>query len=512
MTTSSASSTISSSALRDLLQSLSAEDLAALDSLLFRERWLPLPGPQTQALESQADVLLYGGAAGGGKTDLLVGAALSQHSRSIVYRRESPQLQGIIDRTVEVLGHRVGLNEQRGIWRIPGEDRQIEFGSCPHPGDESRYQGRPHDLVCFDELPHFLESQFRFLMGWTRTTKPGQRTRVICAGNPPTDSDGLWILDYWGPWLQRSHPNPAQPGELRWFAQLPGEPREIEVASGEPFEHNGKLIKPLSRTFIPSRVTDNPFLLGTNYEATLQALPEPLRSQMLEGDFTAGLQDDKWQVIPTAWVEQAQARWKPRDKRGRMDSVGVDVARGGRDASVIARRHGTWFDEPIRLPGKEAPDGPQVAGQVIAHTRDGAPVHVDVIGVGASVYDFLTQLGVQTEGVNNSEKSVARDRSGKLDFKNKRAELYWKFREMLDPTSDNGIALPPDPKLKADLVTPRWKLTVQGIQIELKEEIVQRLGRSPDDGDAYVLAAIETSREAWGNAWDKPLSQKRRRV
>lgn len=507
------SNAISSSELQELLHSLSAEDLAALDSLLFAEKWLPLPGPQTQALESLADVLLYGGAAGGGKTDLEIGAATTQHTRSIIYRREGPQLQAIIDRTAEIVGHRIGLNEQRGIWRIPESGgKQLEFGSCPHPGDETRYQGRPHDLVCFDEIPHFLESQFRFLMGWTRTSRPGQRTRVIACGNPPTDSDGLWILDYWAPWLQRSHPNPAKPGELRWFVRLPGEAFDREVDSGTPFTHNGKLITPLSRTFIPSRVTDNPFLLGTNYEATLQALPEPLRSQMLEGDYTAGLQDDKWQVIPTAWVEAAQARWKPRDSRGRMDSVGVDVARGGRDSSVISRRHGTWFDELIRMPGKEAPDGPTVAGQVVTAVRDGAPVHVDVIGVGASVFDFLQQLNIQTEGVNNAAKSHATDKSGKLSFKNKRAELYWKFREMLDPTADNGIALPPDPKLKADLVTPRWKLTVQGIQIELKEEIVERLGRSPDDGDAVVLASIETPREAWGDAWNRPLSTPRRRV
>lgn len=502
-------STTSTNELLGLLQSLTEQELDALDSLLFQEKWLPLPGPQLAALESLADVLFYGGAAGGGKTDLEIGAALTQHTRSIIYRRESPQLQGIVDRCGEILGHRVGLNEQRGIWRVPETIKQIEFGSCPHAGDESRFQGRPHDLVCFDEVPHFLESQFRFLMGWTRTTRPNQRTRVIAAGNPPTDSDGLWVLDYWGPWLQKNHPKPALPGELRWYAMLPGAAREIEVDDGTPFTHNGKLIRPLSRTFIPSRVSDNPYLTATAYEATLQALPEPLRSQMLEGDFSAGLEDDRWQVIPTAWVEAAMQRWKPRDRKGTMDGVGVDVARGGRDASVIARRHGTWFDEPVRLPGAASPDGPTVAGQVVTHVRDGAPIHVDVIGVGSSVFDFLRSMNLQTEGVNNAEKSVARDRSGKLTFVNKRAEYLWKFREMLDPTSDMGIALPPDPKLKADLVTPRWKLTVRGIQVELKEEIVQRLGRSPDDGDAYVLASIQTEKEAWAG-WDKPIGPRRR--
>jgi hypothetical protein len=66
----------------------------------------------------------------------------------------------------------------------------------------------------------------------------------------------------------------------------------------------------MSRTFIPSRVSDNPYLMGTGYMTQLQSLPEPLRSQMLYGDFHAGVQDDPWQVIPTAWVEAAMARWK----------------------------------------------------------------------------------------------------------------------------------------------------------------------------------------------------------
>ena len=100
--------------------------------------------------------------------------------------------------------------------------------------------------------------------------------------------------------------------------------------------------------------------------ATLNALPEPLRSQMLNGDFAAGMEDSPWQVIPTGWVDAAMARWKPRDAKGEMSCVGVDVARGGRDETVIARRHGNWYDEPLGYPGAQTPDGPAVAGLVRA--------------------------------------------------------------------------------------------------------------------------------------------------
>jgi Terminase large subunit, T4likevirus-type, N-terminal len=473
-----------------------------MDALLSAQKWLPLNGPQREAYESPADVIYYGGAAGGGKTDLLIGLALTQHTRSIIFRREAKQLQGIYDRCAEILKTRDGFNGHDGIWRLP-DGRQMEFGSCKDEGSEVAYQGRPHDLKAFDEIPHFSEKQFRFLCGWKRSTRKGQRQRVVCAGNPPTDSDGEWVIRYWAPWLQENHPRPAKSGELRWFAALDG--KDIEVDGPEPVEHDGEWILPHSRTFIRSKVQDNPFLMETGYEQTLQGLPEPLRSQMLRGDFMAGRDDDPWQVVPTEWVRQAQARWQARDRKGVMDSVGVDVARGGKDYTVIARRHGNWYDTLDELAGSVTPDGPTVSGMVLARTRDGAPIHVDVIGVGSSVFDFLKVAGVEVQGINGAEKSEATDTSGKLSFFNKRAELHWKFRELLDPVSDMGIALPPGDGLKSDLCAPRWKMTPRGIQVESKEEIIKRIGRSPDRGDAVVLAAITTRK-----GWNKPIAIKRK--
>ena len=68
--------------------------------------------------------------------------------------------------------------------------------------------------------------------------------------------------------------------------------------------------------------------MNSGYKAALQALPEPLRSQMLMGDFTAGMQDDPWQVIPTTWVELAMERWTEEKPQGaKMDCLGVDPAR-----------------------------------------------------------------------------------------------------------------------------------------------------------------------------------------
>ena len=163
--------------------------------------------------------------------------------------------------------------------------------------------------------------QFRYVLTWNRPgagAKPDQRCRVVCATNPPQTSEGDWIISFWGPWLDPEHPNPALPGELRWYIS-DEDGKDEAVENGDPIpdpNQPGKFIYPRSRTFIPSSVDDNPFLTSTAYKATLQALPEPLRSQMLMGDFTTGREDDAWQVIPTHWVEEAQERWTPQPPIG----------------------------------------------------------------------------------------------------------------------------------------------------------------------------------------------------
>lgn len=476
--------------------------------------WRPLPGPQTMAYESTADVIGFGGAAGGGKTDLAIGMALNQHHRAQMFRREGPQLVGIIDRLAEIVGSRDDINGKPTVYWDDARDLKIEFNSVPNLGDETKYQGRPKDLLVVDEAANFLEMQVRFLKGWVRTTRPGQRTRTLLTFNPPTTAEGRWVIDFFAPWLDKKHAlYPTEPGKLRYVYVDPKTGKDVWILddNGAPFVivHGERcyrfdpldyrpeeIIKPESRTFIPSRITDNPFLVSTGYMAQLQAMPEPLRSQMLLGDFEAGMEDDPWQVIPTKWVEIAQARWKERTPRGEMLAMGVDVARGGRDNTTLATRHKTpetdlWFDKLKIHPGKETPDGNTVAGLVIAERRDHAPIMLDVIGVGASPYDILVNAGQDVHGINVAEKANATDRSGRLSFFNLRSQLWWQFRELLDPNADNGIALPPDPELAKELCAPRWELSGMTIKVESRDQIIERVGRSPDRATAVILAQID---------------------
>jgi hypothetical protein len=406
---------------------------------------------------------------------------------------------GLIERSREIVGENGRYNGQEHSWRdLPG-GRSIEFGACKLEKDKHKYQGRPHDFIGFDELPEFLESQYRFLVGWLRTTEKGQRTRVVCAGNPPMHADGQWVIDYWAPWLSEHHPNPAEPGELRWFAIVDG--KNIEVNSWEPFDHNGQTITPRSRTFIPAKLGDNLYLAETNYGDVLNNLPEPLRTMLLYGDFSIAVDDDPWQVIPTDWVRQAQRRWKERERPDvPMDALGVDVARGGKDQTVLAPRYGTWFAPLLKKEGRQTPDGETVKVFVLQSLDDNsqAMINIDIIGVGSSGYDSLAYHELEdgnflnVVGVDFRHATNGRDRSGMLAMRNIRAEAYWAFREALDPKKGDDLALPDDPELLADLVAPRWHPSAQGVQIESKEEIVKRLGRSPDCADAVVLANYGT--------------------
>lgn len=454
--------------------------------------WMPLPGPQLLASMSKADVVGFGGAAGGGKSDWLLGTALTRHTKSLIMRQEAVQLPGLIQRAAELIGSRDGYNGQDKIWRIPGTQKIMTFGHATHPDDWEKYQGRARDFLGLDEASNFLESVVRALMGWVRTTDPNQQCQVGMAFNPPTKAEGRWIVDFFGPWLDPTHFAPAMPGELRYFAMIDGQ--EVEMPDGSPFLHKGELIRPRSRTFIPSRINDNPFLMNTGYRDTLQSFPEPLRSQMLYGDFMAGVMDDAYQVIPTAWVQAAMDRWTDKPVRPPMDSMGVDVARGGGDQTVICCRHGWWFNRLIALPGSATPNGHDVATEVMKVRRDEAVIHLDVIGVGASPYDIInTDYRAQIVGIDARNSATGTDKTGKLRFKNVRSQMWWRMRELLDPASNNDIQLPPDKDLMKELCAPTWTYGDSSvIRVASRDDIIDRVGYSPDRATAVVQAAFET--------------------
>lgn len=483
-----------------LIGGMSGDDRKALGKLVSGElakKWQPNPGPQTMAMNSLADELLYGGQGGGGKSELLLGLAFTTHKRTLIIRRQYTDLRALTERAVQINGSRAGFNGSPPPTLRTGDGRLIEFGACAHLGDEHHWQGQPHDLLGIDEAAQLAESQVRFFMGWVRTVDPAQRCRVVLATNPPLGSEGEYLVGMFAPWLDPEFSEPARAGELRWYIYDPKARRDRWVEGpGEFVNDTAETVHSRSRTFIPASVKDNPDLIDTGYHKTLDSLPEPLRSAVRDGNFMAARQDDEFQVIPSDWIRQAQQRWRPDGFKGlKMTALGVDVAQGGMDETTLAPRYGTWFAELIVRPGAETPDSPSVAGLISMHRRDGAAIVIDVGGgYGGGVVSYLKDNEMPATGFNAAHASTKRTQDGQLGFVNKRAEAHWRLREALDPGQAGGspIALPPhDGKLAADLAAPRWKLTPRGIQIESKDEIRERLGRSPDRGDAAVISWSE---------------------
>jgi hypothetical protein len=209
------------------------------------------------------------------------------------------------------------------------------------------------------------------------------------------------------------------------------------------------------------------------------------------GEFASSEADG---VIPLTWVEQAVERWKAWDADGRpmdrpLTALGVDVADGGPDTTVMALRFGdivselrrTRMEDPVQTAGR-------AAGILDVHGSR-APAIVDVIGVGSGVVATLRNEKRPVVAFNASEGTTRRDESGELGFINCRAAAWWHLREALDPAYGSAVALPPDDLLIGDLTAPHWKVVGKGlIQVESKDDIRKRLGRSTDDGDAVVQA------------------------
>ena len=459
--------------------------------------WVPNPGPQTDAFNCLADEMYFGGEAGGGKSDLICGLAVTQHTRSLILRRIREDAGALADRTVEIVGFDKGLNRTLLKWRMP-DDRMIDFGGCLNEGDKESYKGKPHDLIGFDEAADFTETMVEFIGIWCRSVDPKQRCRIVYASNPPLTAAGLWLVKRFAAWLDPKHPNPAKEGELRWYFRGEDD-KEREVDGPGPYpkiiKGEEKMVRAKSRTFIRSELKDNPDLDQSNYGDNLSHLTEDLRETYGEGKFSVGLRDHPRQVIPTAWIQAAQERWTEQPPINfPMTAMGVDASGGGADPMVLSPRYDTWFAPLISIPGKELPIaamGKVSTGHIVSNRRDGALIVLDMGGgYGGPILESLTDNEIEVLRYKGAEGTLLRTRDGSLGFLNVRSAAYWKLREDLDPNQEGGcpIALPPGQTLLADLTAPTFEVPAKGICLEPKEDLVKKLGRSTDEGDSVVMS------------------------
>lgn len=473
-------------------------------------RFGPNEGPQTEAYISEASVTGYGGAAGGGKSALMILLALQKHHRTVMFRSEKSQLDGVIDEMKRFYGSDTGLNHQAGRFYFHGLNREeghlCEFGGIGDPGEEGKWQGRQHDLICFDEVTEIPRDKVMWLRGWNRTYLQDQRCRTVMTFNPPgsaTDAKhggGRWVIDYFAPWVDpRYKGKRAESGEIRWFCMGPNNEdfevdgpgrHDLQTKEGVKFSR-----KAYSKTFIAAKVDDNP-RVNPDYKDHLDSMPEPTRSRLLLGKFTSSVADQENQLIPGQWVDEAVERWKDAVRDGRADeirsrfgmgSMGMDVARGGQANTVLAPRYGWFWDRLIRKPGADTPDGPTAAAFAVANVRDGATICIDANGIGAAPYDFLRNQKVRVVPVMGASRANLPVLEGDANkCQNQRSALWWLARLVMDPANGYEVMIPDDRVLIRELVSPIYERSVDRIVVEKKSQVRKRLGYSPDSADAWI--------------------------
>lgn len=208
------------------------------------------------------------------------------------------------------------------------------------------------------------------------------------------------------------------------------------------------------------------------------------------------------QLIPLAWVEAAQQRWetwRAHKKRIGFLKLGVDVAGMGRDSSCLVWRYGQIIE---RLETYSKAGHMQLAGMIRNELRvEEDCAFIDTIGEGAGIYARLAEQELNVASVKGSESAEGlSDVTGERSFANMRAWLHWALRDALDPTLHGDLALPPDDALTQELTEPQYTVQSSGkIIIEAKENIIARLGRSPDRLDALLNTFSPRTGHEWLN-------------
>jgi len=282
-------------------------------------RWTPHPGPQRAFLLSAADELLYGGAAGGGKSDALLAEAVPDLDKpgfhALLLRRTYPELEGkgsgLIPRAEELwisLGGR--FDRHKLLWTFPS-GATVGFGHLEHPSSVYAYHSAQFAYIAFDELTTFLEAQYLYMLSRLRSPA-GIRARVRAASNP----GGIGHT-----WVRRRFVEKLHPGEIRWFKRASSDEvairplldaavrAQVKRQGAEAFDAALRVqlrgpeaealdaadeieVSPtdpdaMSRQFIPARVFDNPSLISKDpgYVRRLKALDPVDRRRLLDGDW-----------------------------------------------------------------------------------------------------------------------------------------------------------------------------------------------------------------------------------
>lgn len=340
-----------------LLELLDRQNKQAVIDKMFT----PQPGPQTDFLNSEADITIYGGAAGGGKSYGILLSCLQDIDNprygAVIFRRTSMQVFGegsLWDIATELYRHKDGVSVQtpRPTIRFPS-GAKISFGHLQHETDVKSWDGSQIAVIAFDELCHFERSQFIYLLSRNRSNS-GARNRVIASCNPDADSFVADLIE-WYIDQETGFPIAERGGKIRYMTIMDDEFQwgDTREELSERLNIKPELIK--SFTFIPSSVTDNKILLDNNptYMASLNALDTVNKGRLLYGN---------WKVKASAgmFFKRSQA------------TVVKEIP------SKIRRSCRAW-DLAATIPTPQNPSPDATAGPLMAKLGNGKYIILDLV-------------------------------------------------------------------------------------------------------------------------------------
>ena len=254
----------------------------------------PQAGPQTQFMASSADIIIYGGAAGGGKTYALLLEALRHKDvksfGAVIFRHNYNQITaegGLWDASQKIFNQVPDAHSRKSPklhWRFDG-GAKLSFAHIERDEDLKSWQGTEIAYIGFDELTHFTKHQFLYMLSRNRTTC-GIRPYVRATCNPDSDS---WVAEFISWWIDQEtgYAIPERSGQIRWMVVLNDiiywgdTPEEL----AKKYEVNVEDCK--SVTFIASRLEDNKILMESDpgYLANLKAMTEVDMERLLRGNW-----------------------------------------------------------------------------------------------------------------------------------------------------------------------------------------------------------------------------------
>lgn len=359
----------------------------------------PQPGPQEAFLSSPADIAIYGGAAGGGKSYALLLEPLRHLGNpafgAVVFRRTLADVKkqgSLLDTSLQLYGSIGGkIRLDNLAWTFKA-GAKVTFGHLEHETTVLDWQGAQIPLICYDELTHFSRAQFFYLLSRNRSTC-GVRPYVRATTNPDAES---WVAELIAWWVDQDTGQaiPERAGVLRWFARV----ADLLVWAGSAHElrtqHPG--CEPKSLTFIPARLEDNAILMAADpgYRANLLSMQLVERERLLGGNWrikpAAGMFFQRswcrfvdvvpagtkfvrgWDLAATPKTEMNDPDWTVGTKIGRMPDGRFIVAHSlrlreapfGVEAAIINTASGEP-DTEIALPQDPGQAGKSQAQQLV---------------------------------------------------------------------------------------------------------------------------------------------------